>query len=219
MSKSNRKNRRSYRQDSYDPIPQLFELMARMTTRITVVSQLADIAENMTRKMRASMPPEYRDQVDDDYVTRFACAVYYAAISVSDAGLQEAQGVINAGWNFMSQMPDKCSPVAMVKMFQEGFGELSPTMAAAITEDIIIKTAKLLLSDWAENGEPDAETLKYDTHFYFHEMLQLSSNVDSETMRREGANHILNLPPEALAKFDPAMIQTVRDWKNAQTGE
>lgn len=181
-----------------------------------IKAMLADIDENMTRKMRNSMPAEYRDQVDDDYVNRFACAVYYASIAFPYELLQEGFGVINVGWNLMRDIPEKVSPAAMVELFKDGFSDLSPTMAAAVTEEVIIQTAKLLLNDWADNGQPDAETMKMDTHFYFNEVIGLYSSVDDEAVRREGAEHILAMTPEQLANYPADMFDVVREWHENQ---
>jgi hypothetical protein len=185
--------------------------MLKLLSVTMITGMLEDIAANLTRKLAIIMKTS-GDVIDDDYRNRFAIALYFSAVNFKFELFAETGGIFNWTWNLLKQRPDMCSLDVMLKNFRDEFNELSPTMAAAVTPEIIQKTALLILNDWVNNGEPDETTLHQDTHFYFDEMIELEGTLDSDKVRREGADIILAMSDEELANFDPEMIDSVRQW-------
>lgn len=185
-------------------------------SKMMVVHMYEDLQENMVKALQVSIgaaTDQETQPINEDYATRFACALYYIAISMPYAIAIRLGGPINVAWNLMHDDPERCSPAVMLKFFQEGFGAISPTMATAVTETVIVKTAKLLLWDWMTNGEPNEENYGTDSHFYFHEVISLESSPNAEAVREEGYQHVMNMSPEELADYDPELVQMVREWK------
>ena len=187
-----------------------------IVAKVFITVMLADIRHNLLGKIRRAAPDEFAGQIDQAYVDRLACAVYYCAISAPYQHMVETAGsVVNFAWNLMLQHPEDCSPELLYKTMQDGFSKISPAMAAACTMEVLQQTALLLLNDWHDHdGSPtDAETLHFDIHFYFDESLHMLSSPDDEAIKREGQAYITNMPPEDLADYDPALIEQVRAWK------
>ena len=182
--------------------------------KVFITVMLTDIKKNLLGKIRGVIPDGAA--IDQAYVDRLACAVYYCAISAPYQHMVETAGsVVNFAWNLMLQHPEDCSPELLYKTMQDGFSKISPAMAAACTMEVLQQTALLLLNDWHDHdGSPtDAETLHFDIHFYFDESLHMLSSPDDEAIKREGQAYITNMPPEDLADYDPALIEQVRAWK------
>lgn len=187
--------------------------MLQSATQVMILSMLEVIDTQLVDIMRKCFPT-LADQIDDDYVTAFACALYTSAISFEYGFVMQCGGIMNTAYNELVHSPDECTPTALLAQFREGFSELSPTMAAAVTEDMIIKIAKLLLLDWLQNGEPESEAaMIYDTHFYFHEVMKMDADVDSEAVLREGKELIGNMTPEQLSELPDELIAVARDWQ------
>lgn len=223
MKRSNRSRFQKSRQpDRKSTIGNLVEGMfgsmnfMSLISKAMIMAMLDDLGKNMVEAFQKNInaaTDKETQVIDEDYATRLACAVYYVAISMQYALAVNLGGPINVAWNLMHDDPERCSPASMLKLFMEGFGAISPTMAAAVTEDVIVKTAKLLLWDWMINGEPNEENYGTDTHFYFHEVIQLGSPPDTESVLKEGYQHIMSMSPEELADYDPELVQMVREWK------
>lgn len=223
MKRSNRSRFQKSRQpDRKSTIGNLVEGMfgsmnfMSLISKAMIMAMLDDLGKNMVEALQKSVGNATNEEtqiIDEDYATRMACAVYYVAITLPYAIAVKLGGPINVAWNLMHDDPERCSPASMLKLFMEGFGAISPTMAAAVTEDVIVKTAKLLLWDWMTNGEPNEENYNSNSHFYFHEVVQLESPPNAEAIREEGYQHVMNMPPEELADYDPELIEMVRQWK------
>lgn len=213
------KSRQPDRKNTIDNLVEgLFGSLSFMSliSRAIIMTMLDDLGKNMVEALQKSVGAATNEEtqvIDEDYATRMACAVYYVAITLPYAIAVKLGGPINVAWNLMHNEPDRCSPTSMLKLFTEGFGAISPTMATAVTEDVIVKTAKLLLWDWMTNGEPNEENYGTDSHFYFHEVISLESSPNAEAIREEGYQHIMSMSPEELADYDPELIEMVQQWK------
>lgn len=153
-------------------------------------------------------------EIDEAFVTQFACALYHVCISYSYEVFAETGGVFNFAWNVAKQMPDKCSPAAMLAFFQEGFGIHSQTMKNSMTEAVIIKVGKLLLADWLINGEPDEATMKMDVHGYFDVALEDEGIVlDQLSIKTEAKAYVETLSPDELAEFPADLLERIRNWQ------
>lgn len=211
--------RKSKQTRSKNPLEALFSIggISGLLSKLMITTMLADIAENMVTALKHAFSKQGLETqpIDEDYATRLACALYYVCICVPfEVMRDELGGPINVAWNCMHDAPEECSPAALLKMLQEGFREISPTMATAVTEDIIIKTGKLMLWDWLQmNGEPtDEEAFDYDRQFYFHELIQAESSPDEDAIRREGYTHIMNMSEEERAQFNPSLFEHAAEW-------
>lgn len=226
MKRQNRsryqQSRRPSNRSKRHPLNGLFASLdiAGMLFRIAIGVMLADIAQNMVRALRDIIPADQETQpIDEDYATRFAAALYYSCVTFPYAALIQMGGPINVAWNMMHDMADKCSPAAVLALFKEGFVELSPTMANALTEDILVKTGKLMFWDWLNNSEPKNENdFRRDIHIYFHELVDMEAPHDDEVVLREAYTHIMQMTPDELEHFDPELIEIAREWGKRQNG-
>lgn len=193
-----------------------------LMAKIFISAMLADVRENLLGKVRAVLPLE-PETVDQGYVDRLAVSVYMCAITVPyHIMLETAGSVVNYAWNIMLQEPDGVSLDKLYEIFQKGFGEISPSMAAACTREVIQQVGHLLLNDWLNHdGSPDdAQTLQLDIHFYYDEVLELEGAPDKTQVKLESHQHIMNMPPEELAGYDPELIERVKAWKpEGESGE
>lgn len=219
MKRQNRSRFQKSRQPDRNPLEALFSIggITNLLSSLMISVMLKDIAANLVTALQQAIGKQgiETQPIDEDYATRFACALYYVCICVPFQVMRdELGGPINVAWNCLHSNADECSPAAVLKMLQEGFSEISPTIATAVTEEIIIKTGKLMLWDWIHvSGEPtDGEVFDYDCQFYFHELIQAESSPDEDAILREGYTHIMNMSEEERAQYDPSLFEHVQEW-------
>lgn len=156
-------------------------------------------------------------EIDEAFITQFACALYHVCITYRYEMFTDLGGVFNVAWNIARQNPEDCTPAVMLNRFQEGFSIYSETIKNAMTEAVIIKTGKLLLVDWMISGEPDEETLYADIHGYFDiAMTDEGIVLDKTAMRLEAQAYLGILPADKLAQIPDDLLQRVRNWKPEQ---
>lgn len=152
-------------------------------------------------------------EIDEAFITQFACALYHVCIAYRFEVFAKSGGIFNFAWNIARQSPDECSPSAMLRIFQDGFGVHSQTMRDAMTEAVIIKIGKCLLTDWMLNGEPDEETMHSDMLGYFDVALEDEGiMLDITSMRTEAKAYVESLSPDQLTDMPDELIERIRNW-------
>lgn len=189
------------------------------------------ILDKATTELPAMLIERFPDRAQDftaDYVTRYAIAIFTLVITQPPhmlALLATASAVAPmVGQQFslfvvamdaLTKYPERCEPAFWAEKFKSGFAGSSPTLSHAITDQIIIDTARLCLYDWLSQDELAFEDLDMDTHFYL-DMAMLVHDVkpdmnaldqEMETFLREGDT--ADIPPELIERLKTARAE----WK------
>lgn len=209
---------RNHKNSRRNPIKSLFAIggIGDLLTALMITTMLKDIAENMVKALQQAIGDQgMEDQpIDEDYVNRLGAALYYVCITVPYQIMRdELGGPINTAWNMLHDASGSATPAAVTELIREGFRELSPTMAAAVTEDIVVKVGKLMLWDWMNGGEPKTEDVfDYDRQFYFHELIRMEASPDEDAIRNEGYKHLMNMSEDERAGLDPELFEIAQKW-------
>lgn len=197
---------------NFDSRSMNFGEMLDALTQSLIGAMLEEAQEFLVAKVAMLFPDE---NVDQSYVDRLACAVYMLMISTPYFMMRIVGGPIMLAQMMLKyQSDEKLSPQSLTEKIRHGFADISPTMTKAVTEEIMLLTARLCLNDWLKQDSlPDEDTMKSDMHFYFQAMMDRNADIDRTAAKLEGQQRVLAMTPAEQAEIPPDVLQRILSWK------
>lgn len=176
--------------------------------------------------------PGMAAQFTADFIVRYAIAIFtlvtvtpthlllmLGMVAEISTLLGEPENLFTVALKALREHPERCEPSYLLNKMKDGFEQQAPTIANALTEQVVIDMAKLCLLDWLEVGDNlDYTQIENDTHFYMDMAMDIHNVKPSMEALDADVEQFLNRDdhgdvPEAIVE---QLRQARAEWRRNQ---